>query len=495
MVFKRRKPFMPKSHKTIRILRLNPLKKMNKLLFCVALLFMLPSLGHAQEKLYDVIIIGGGLSGLTAAHYLETNNFLILEKEATAGGRIIEGQWEGFHYPKGTEYIGEPDGVLKQLLADLDLPVIAVPPPTDGIGYQGKIYTKDKIFDFLPTQKDRKQFRKLQRGFARVSRKTEDFIWENEALGKHKTLDQVSVSQWLAKYDVHPLVEKYINIENLGLFSANNDELSILYNANEMAYNLPSRKGFDASEVFTFPNGMVDLSNALNQQHASKVQYRTEVIAVHLEADNTLKISATIDGEESTFKAKKVICTTPAPIAKEILKPSISQNAFRQLSKIEYGQYITINLFTKKRWLKEAWTVSCLDNYFTSIYDVTRTQTEPDYAGKSIISAYIPSISATDKTFIQQSDDEVLEKTLTDMELYFPGLSASVLGYDIQRFQYAYPVFGLGYLEVLQALEDDSSLNTSIFLAGDYMKYAVVDGAILSGYWAAKKVNCVLGQQ
>ncbi len=444
---------------------------------------------EAQEKLYDVVIIGGGLSGLTAAHYLATDNFLILEKEEKAGGRVIEGQWKEFHYPKGTEYIGEPDGILEEVIEDLRLEVVPIPPPTDGIAYQGEIYTKAQLLDFLPTRKQQRQFKRLYRKLNRLAKGTEDFIWESGHLKKkYKEFDLVSVKKWLEAQKVPPLIQRYIEVENLGLFSARNEELSILYNASEMAYNLPSRRDYDESKVFTFPQGMIELSNALEKQHNDKVSYRTEVVAVR-QTDGVVHVEALLADQKVSFKAKALICATPAPIAGQILKNSISKEAHQQLLNIRYGQYITINIFTEQRFLHQAWTVTCLDNYFTSLYDVTRGQTPPDHKGESIISAYIPSHTATDSTWIYQTDAQVFERTIQDMETYFPDIKASVLGYDVQRFRYAYPVFGLGYHKVLEALSTDQSLWKNIFLAGDYMSYAVADGAILSGYIAAKKVN------
>lgn len=255
-----------------------------------------------------------------------------------------------------------------------------------------------------------------------------------------------------------------------------------------MAYNLPSPDDYDNNEVYTFPNGMIDLITALEAENKGKIKHNVHVVNI-VQRNNHILIKAYSNSKKTTYKAKKIICTTPAPIAVNILRNSISENALNQLSKIDYGQYLTINIFTQKRWLHEAWTVSCLDNYFTSIYDVTRTQTTPDYEGKSILSAYIPSTSASDKEFINQNDTEVFKKTIKDLELYFPAISKTVIDYDIQRFQYAYPVFGLGYYAILKSLNTDKSLQGNIFLAGDYMKYPIVDGAVLSGYSTALKVN------
>ncbi|MEM6297733.1 MAG: FAD-dependent oxidoreductase [Bacteroidota bacterium] len=447
----------------------------------------------AQEEVYDVIIIGGGLSGLTAAYYLETNNYLVLEKEEKVGGRVIGGQWKGFHYPKGTEYIGEPEGVLKEVIEELGLEVVAVPPPTDGIAYQGQIYTRRQLLDFLPSRKQKRQFRGLGRKLNRLARGTEDFIWEGDHLKKkYRELDGTPVKKWLETNEVHPLIQHYIEVENLGLFSANNEELSILYNASEMAYNLPSPRDYEESEVFTFPRGMIELSDALENEIQGKIMYQAEVVKVVKEAE-FIRVEAILGNKKINFKAKNIVCATPAPISGKILEGSISEKAKQQLSSIRYGQYVTINIFTKKRFLNQAWTVTCLDNYFTSIYDVTRGQTSSDHKGESIISAYIPSYAATDSTFINQTDREVFKKTIQGMETYFPSITASVVDYDIQRFKYAYPVFGLGYSKVLEVLNTDESLQENIFLAGDYMTYAVVDGAILSGYLAAQKVNAQKG--
>src|SRR4051812_17804216 len=43
----------------------------------------------------DVVIIGGGPSGLAAADELKTSDFLLLEKEDHVGGNSFSESWEG----------------------------------------------------------------------------------------------------------------------------------------------------------------------------------------------------------------------------------------------------------------------------------------------------------------------------------------------------------------------------------------------------------------
>ena len=56
------------------------------------------------SKEYDVVIIGGGASGLCSAYRLRDTNFLLLEKEPRLGGNAISEQWNGRWYSTGAAY-------------------------------------------------------------------------------------------------------------------------------------------------------------------------------------------------------------------------------------------------------------------------------------------------------------------------------------------------------------------------------------------------------
>ena len=58
---------------------------------------------------HDVIIVGGGVSGLVTAWKLRNRQVLVLEREAEPGGVSTSGSWEGLAYSLGAAYIIDPD--------------------------------------------------------------------------------------------------------------------------------------------------------------------------------------------------------------------------------------------------------------------------------------------------------------------------------------------------------------------------------------------------
>ena len=74
--------------------------------------------------MYDVIIVGGGIAGLTAAAYLTKDNkkVLLLEKEDKVGGLVSTFEYKEFTFDGGIRSI-ENSGILFPMLKDLDIKI------------------------------------------------------------------------------------------------------------------------------------------------------------------------------------------------------------------------------------------------------------------------------------------------------------------------------------------------------------------------------------
>ena len=59
--------------------------------------------------LHDVVIVGGGVSGLAVAWLLRERNVLLLEREPELGGVSKSATWRGLEYALGAAYVIDPD--------------------------------------------------------------------------------------------------------------------------------------------------------------------------------------------------------------------------------------------------------------------------------------------------------------------------------------------------------------------------------------------------
>lgn len=106
------------------------------------------------SNVYDVIIVGGGIAGLTAAAYIAKEGFspLIIEQQDEVGGLINSFDYDGFIFDGGIRSI-ENSGVTHVVMKDLNLKVDMIKSHvTLGIDHQ--------VID-LNTQKDLKNYEDL----------------------------------------------------------------------------------------------------------------------------------------------------------------------------------------------------------------------------------------------------------------------------------------------------------------------------------------------
>lgn len=77
-----------------------------------------------EPRIYDAIIVGGGISGLTAAAYLCQYGYhpLVIEKQDETGGLVHSFSYKGFIFDSGIRSI-ESSGIVKPLIRDLGLDI------------------------------------------------------------------------------------------------------------------------------------------------------------------------------------------------------------------------------------------------------------------------------------------------------------------------------------------------------------------------------------
>jgi oxygen-dependent protoporphyrinogen oxidase len=85
----------------------------------------------------DVVILGAGLAGLTAAYHLRDRDIVVLEAGARVGGRTLSGEHDGYWYNSGAQFVW--DARTLDLCRELGLEVMG------GDGAQSAVFVNGRL--------------------------------------------------------------------------------------------------------------------------------------------------------------------------------------------------------------------------------------------------------------------------------------------------------------------------------------------------------------
>lgn len=456
----------------------------------------------AQVK--DVVVIGGGISGLVSAYLLQKKDVLLLEAEQEFGGRTLSGNYNGWEYTKGTEYLGPPSGVFKELLEDLGVKPVEIPSPMDQIWSDGQFYNGHAgRIELLVHKGGLETFNRFLRALQNVYEQYDEndvFCRKNDL----KRLDTITCQQWFDELKLPPVYSEMYNVTFRGLFGANINEVSALCAFSEIAFDfegmsLPvtdndvqklAGNAKDAgSGAYTFKTGITEVTAALAKRLGDKALSSAEVTSVTGNDEDGYVVSYAHNGQQKQVIAKSVIFVTPLPVTIRIGSSVMSQRQIRLMGQTPYSQYVTIALFSDDPIYTGAFDLALPDRWFvTDVYDSTWVQRKLGDSHKGYVaSLYIGPDSYKNNALITASDAELLEKSYADLERIWPDIKKKVKGYDIHRFEYAYPVQTLGAYARLAELYDVTK--GGVQLAGDGMFYPTYEGAITAASIAVGRIK------
>ena len=484
-------------------------RALRKMLLCIVLSIILQAVNaYADDNPeFDVVVIGAGISGLTAAYFLRDYDIKVLEKEGWVGGRTIMETHRSFHYAKGTEYLGEPYDALKIMIDELDLEPVEIQSPMDAHYYNGTFwYGYDGITRLLIENSDLATFNRFGKTISELSEKYVE-IPEFDIHSDLAELDHISAAAWFDREGFPEIYKEIYNVTSKGLFGANIDEISALSYLPEIAFDFEDFEEIDdadelspntfyaaqeeSSEAYTFITGITEVTNGIALELGDRVQLYSTVTSVQRRGSNNGYTIYYTDknGNKRTVSAAVVISAVPAPIAVMIGADVLSDRQKELLGQIPFSSYATVALFSDEVIWNKAFDLAVPDNYFfTDVYD--STWVERFYTpGKRYIEEYIAGVYISEQSYketrlLRWTDDEILERVLRDLEKIVPDVRDRVNGYDVYRHVYAYPIMTLGMYERLTELHDLTQ--GPFFLAGDFMVYPTFESAVDAGFLAAE---------
>lgn len=461
---------------------------------------------------YEIVVVGAGIAGLTAAYFLQDCHLKVLEKNDYVGGRTVSGTYQGFTYAKGTEYLGPPEGTLATLIQALKLQPKEIPAPMDAHFYNNQFYYgEDGIALMYIEQSLLADYNRFVKMIQSDDQDYED-VPHFDFTSPLADLDNLTTRQWFDKQKFPAIVYDTYNVAARGLFGANLDEISALSAIPEIAFdyeNAGSIENIDALDnsptptnkktgAYTFLTGITEVTTAMAHPLKEKIQLNATVTNISQQKDRYLLTYTDNQGNTLSVAAKVVILAVPAPVTLKLAPTLLSQEQKTIMQQIPYASYVTVALFSQERIWDQSFDLAMPDGYFfTNVYDSTWIQRHYDNSLKDqpdgIMTIYIPPKSYQDQSLLKMTDEEILRNVYTDLEKVLPGAQDKIIGYDLQRFPYAYPVMTLGAYKRLTRLHEITQ--GGLLLAGDYLIYPTFEAAVESGYLAAAKAVSFLNNQ
>ena len=328
---------------------------------------------------HDIAILGGGVSGLTAAYLLRDQDFVLLEKEPHWGGNAYAQEYGGQAYATGAAFTGMDDAASR-LSKEIGIEPLPVDCP-DGTIVNG-VFVPDTWragLEHLPYR------REVIDGFKQFR----DRMLRVDVRAKAHELDRVAWSHFLQGYP--PEVVAWCDGFGRSNWGGAASETSAMVGVGSIQ-ELAQDGAKDDRVTFAGGLGAITrrLAAMLSQSHAERMWSGASVVAVE-QGRGRATVTYVRDGKLQSLVAKAVIVALPKFFARRIVAglPAAQSQA---MAKIQYAPYAVVNLIFDRPVFNRGYDTWCPGNAFTDfiVADwVIRNQ--PGYKQRNnILTCYTP---------------------------------------------------------------------------------------------------------
>jgi predicted NAD/FAD-binding protein len=470
----------------------------------------------------DIVIIGGGVSGLSAARHLHKNglhNFVVLDLEEKMGGNAASGNNTISGYPWGAHYIPVPNNNLKDYIGFLQDCGVVTAINENGLPVYNELYLcfdpQERLYINGKWQEGLiPQYGVPDKELAQIKRFLEKMHFYREAKGedgkeafaipvndsssdeKYKVLDNITMRQWLLQNDyTSPYLHWYINYCTRDDFGTNYDVASGWAGIHYFA----SRKGkgvnAEYSDVLTWPQGNGWLVQHLQSEIKDQLQSNSLVVRVS-KTDAGLEIDYYQVQQKKLQRiiAKQCIMAVPQFIAARMLNDTERMRTVHQ--HLDYTPWMVAN-FSVGNLKERSGAPASWDNVLYGSkslgYVVATHELLQQQIPQKNLTYYLPLTDneplAERKMAQQRSHAEWVEIIMADLQTVHPEIREAVTEINIMIWGHAMarPLPGLVYGPVRKQLA--ISVEDCIHFAHtDLAGISIFEEAFYQGLNAAKNI-------
>ena len=436
-------------------------------------------------EIHEVVVVGGGIAGLTAAHALRGLDVVVLEAAERAGGRICSDprgdNWLNF----GAHVFGGESSVSGQLLAELGVRAVPVPGRLAAVSLNGKLVSRGPVESFpfrLPMPLRSRaalirtgiRLRLAVRDYAKIAAPRDG---EDPADRQQRMLDFMDDRSFAEFSGVLPEDVDLLFRSTLTRSSGEPEELAAGYGVGYF-HLVWDKKGGLSRNILGGSGVVID---ALSTALGDRLRLGTRVTSVVRAADG---VRVEIDGGEA-IEARTAIVATPAYATRAIVD-GLPADTEAALAAMPYGPYVVGAFLTKETapvpW-DDLYALATPKRSFSMLFNTTNARRVGETIRAPGGSFMVYAAAGFARRLEGLTEDAVRDAFLADLYDVLPATRGLVEEVVIKRWEHGlpYPRVGRGRLQpaLIRPLD-------RVHLAGDYLGTWYTETAVQTGLAAAQ---------
>lgn len=440
----------------------------------------------------DVVIVGGGLAGLSAGWRLRHSDLLLLEADGRVGGRIRSERRGPYWLNWGGHVFAGGDSATGWLLGNCGVDSVPVPGSLAGLHMNGKLLLKGRVESYpfrIPMSRSSRiatlrTGAKVTRAVARYAGIVKLRPGEDAATRQQRIYDFMNDRSFSDLVGDLPEDAEALLKPTVTRSSAELDQISAGAGVGyfSLVWNIGGGLSNNiAGGPSTLTEGMAAAQSVELNAAVQEIVHRTDSVVVRYRRD----------GADREVEARYVVLATPATVSRRIavdLDPDLQE----ALSKIVYGPYVSAAFLTDETepqvW-DDAYAIATPKRSFAVALNMSNIARGSEAARRPGSSIMTFSPAGLGRRLLDLKDEEILQTYLDDLDQVLPGFAGEVVEARVQRWPLGAPYCFPGRGRLQPTLTRRSG---RVCLAGDYLGTLYTETAIGTGLAAAQEVRSLL---